>query len=294
MITLRHLTIFAAVAKYKKMNIAAKQLYVSQSTISQTIAELEKEYHVELFERFPKELRITPAGTVLLSHARTVIDSFDKMNMVMYEISSRHTLRIGATLTVGNSLICELLDALKEQNQAIDVLVHVDNTSIVEQKLLANELDIAIVEGIITSSEIHVEPILEDTLVVVASPSHPFTQASNITLSDLTMQDFILREKGSGTREIFTNFMREKHIPIRIKWECNSSNAIKQAVIHNYGLSVLSERLVKAELQSGTLKQIDCKDFSWKRYFSLCYNRHKNKTTEIKQFIQVCHQYKMR
>lgn len=292
MITLRHLKIFAAVAEYKKMSIAAKQLFISQPTISQTISDLEKAYNVKLFERFPKELRITPAGSVLLSHAFEVIRTFDGLNQAMMELDKKPVLRAGATLTVGNTILYDILDLLKALDSQLDVMVHIDNTAIMERKLLNNQLDIVISEGIITNSEILTEPILEDVLVLISSPLHPLAQKENLKLSDLTGQEFILREKGSGTREMFVNCMEEKHIPIRIKWECNSSNAIKQAVIHNHGLSVLSRRLVEKDLAHSSLCILHCQDFLWKRYFYLCYHRNKTITTEMKKFIQATYQFK--
>lgn len=284
MSTLKQLKTFIAVVEYKKMSEAAKRLYISQPTVSQMISDLETEYQTKLFERFPKELRITPAGLLLLDSAREIVASHEHLEQSMKHANSLRPLRIGATLTIGNTMMGTLAETLRQQCPDIDVTVFVDNTKIIEHRMIHNELDIALVEGIIVRQEILTEPVIEDSLCVICGMSHPFVGRESISIEDLRHQDFIMREKGSGTRAIFENIMLTHHIPFVTKWECSSRCAIVDAVRHNLGLSVLSRQCVLEYVEKGDVVICPVKDISMKRYFYLCRNQCYSITSQMKDF----------
>lgn len=290
MATLKQLKTFIAVAEYKKMSEAAKQLYISQPTVSQVISDLEAEYHTKFFERVSKELKITPAGLLLLENAREIVASHEHLEQSMKNIHSLRSLRIGATLTIGNTLMGSLIENLNQYHPDIDVTVFVENTKIIEQRMIHNELDIALVEGIIVRQEILTEPVLEDTLCVICGRKHPFAQKTSITINDLRHQNFIMREKGSGTRAIFENIMLTHHIPFATKWECSSRCSIVDAVRHNLGLGVLSERCVQEYVEKGDIIVCPIEGVSMKRYFYLCHNQCHPFTSQMQDFTDILHQ----
>lgn len=284
MATLKQLKTFIAVAEYKKMNEAAKRLYISQPTVSQIISDLEAEYHVQLFERSSRSLKITPAGLLLLDNAREIVAIHNHLEQAMENIHSHRPLRVGATLTVGNTLMASLVERLNRQFPDIDVTVSVDNTKIIEYQMIRDELDVALVEGIIVRQEILTEPVLEDTLCLICGRKHPFAAKSSVTIEDLRHQDFIMREKGSGTRAIFENIMLTHHIPFSTKWECSTRCAIIDAVRHNLGLAVLSERCVTEYVESGDIIVCPLKGVSMKRFFYLCRSQCRPMTSQMKDF----------
>lgn len=289
MATLRQLKIFAAVAEYKKMNVAASKLFIAQPTVSQTILDLEKEYNSALFERHNKELKITPAGMILLSRAKEIIAIHEDLDQTMKNLNAQRPLKIGATLTIGSTLMSKLVTLLNKEYPDIDVSVYVDNTRILEHRLIHNELDIALVEGIITREEIQTEPILRDKLEIICSPRHPLAQKSVIKIEDLANQNFIMRERGSGTRAIFENIMLTNHVSFVTKWECSSSSAILNAVRHNLGLGILSYRSIKEYVQKGEIKICPIESLNMNRYFYLCYNKNHPFTLQMKDFATMMH-----
>lgn len=287
MATLKQLKIFISVAEYKKMCEAAKKLYISQPTVSQVISDLEAEYQTLLFERFSKELKITPAGQLLLDHARELVAIYEQLEQAMKNINSLRPLRIGATLTIGNTLMGTLVENLMQKHPDIDISVFVDNTKIIEHRMIHNELDIALVEGIIVRQEIVTQPVLEDDLCLFCGKNHPFASKTSITIEDLWNQNFIMREKGSGTRAIFENIMLTHHIPFVTKWECSSRSSIVDAVRHNLGLGVLSWRCLKEFVEKGDVIACPVEGVSMKRYFYLCHNQSHAITSQMQDFTDI-------
>lgn len=284
MATIRQLEAFIATAEFKKMSEAAKHLYISQPTISQIIAELEKEYDTKLFERHTKELRITPAGMLLLKSAREIISIHKTLKQEMKTISSIHPLRVGATMTVGANIMGKIVSRMNELYPDIDITVNVTNTETIEQLLLENELDVALVEGVITHSKLMAKPVLLDKLCLICGKDHPFAGSTCLRAEDLRNQNFILREKGSGTRAIFESFMRMQDIPYQVKWESNSTPAIIDAISRNLGLGFLSERCVYSQAAAGLICCCPVQDFTLERFFYICYSRSTHLTTQVKEF----------
>lgn len=288
MATLRQLKTFIAVAEYKKMSEAAKHLYISQPTVSQIIAELEKEYNTQLFERIGKELRITAAGNLLLHSAQEIFAIHENLEQNMKNINSIRPFRIGATMTIGNNMIADLTQKLETRYPDIETFVYIDNTKNIEAMLAQNELDIALVEGNTVRQEILKTPIFEDDLCLICSSKHPFATRKNaISIEELKEEKFILREKGSGTRAIFESIMQTHRIPIRVKWEAGSSNAIVEAVRRNLGLGFISKRCVNERIDRGELVACPISELTIKRYFYLCYNSNHPVTSQMRDFLNL-------
>ncbi len=149
--TIRHLTIFVAVADQGSMSAAAAHLYLSQPTVSQAIRELEKHYNGLLFERLGKKLYLTERGNLLLPQARSLIRQFQQLEELMLNQGQSSTLKLGSTITIGTCLTPFLIPKLQKSSPDVRVHSYVSNTKDIEQKLLRSELDAGIVEGEILS-----------------------------------------------------------------------------------------------------------------------------------------------
>lgn len=290
--TIRHLKIFIEVVDSGKMSTAAAKLFISQPTVSQAIRELEEHYGVLLFERLCKKLYITEKGRRLLSYARNVVKQFDDMEEMMFQANYVEKIRIGATNTVGNCILSDVIKSFREINPPIEVYSYVNNTKDIEEKLLKSELDIGIVEGRVKSPDLISIPEVNDCLILACSTKHPFAKKKILKLEDLVNESFAMREQGSGTRELFERYMVENGMPIRIVFEGNSSSSIKKAVIENQCLAVISIRLVEEEVKSGQIHVIQNIDCDWDRYFSVVYHKNKAVTSEMKSLIEVVKNYK--
>lgn len=290
--TIRHLKIFLAVAETGKMNTAADQLYISQPTVSQAVRELEAHYNTKLFERLSKRLFITESGKELLSYARKVVRDFDQLERDMQASTHKEVLRLGASITVGTCLLPFLLHDLRKEKPEIQVKTMVTNTHAIEELLLKSDLDLAVVEGQITSPDLVVIPAVEDYLVMACSPSHPFASLDQIPVTALNGQDFAMREKGSGTRALFEYFLERHGIKINVRWEANCPATIRQAILYDECLSVMSVRLLTDEIKAGKIHPIRNSSGEWDRKFSLVYHKNKLLTTSMEYFHEILNKYR--
>jgi DNA-binding transcriptional LysR family regulator len=291
-VTIRHLRIFIEVVDSGKMSTAAARLFISQPTVSQAIRELEEHYGGLLFERLSKKLYITAKGQRLLSYARNVVKQFDDMEEMMIHDNYVKKIRIGATHTVGDCILGDVINAFREINPQTEIYSYVNNTKNIEEKLLKSELDIGIVEGKVKSPDLISIPEVNDFLVLICSKKHPFAKKKIVKLEDLKNESFAMREQGSGTRELFERYMLEKGMQIRIALEGNSSASIKKAVIENQFLAVISIRLVEDEIKNGKIHVIQNTDCDWDRFFSVVYHKNKFVTDDMKNLIEVVKGYK--
>ncbi len=273
--TIRELRIFIAVVETGKMGLAAKKLYIAQPTVSKVISEIEATYGVKLFERLAKRLYITPEGEQLLSYARHIVALFDEMERGLKNSSNQVLLKVGATITVGSCVLTNIINRLEEKHPNVQAQVYVDNTHVIEEMILTSRLDLALVEGAVTSKDLLVQPMIHDELVLICGMQHPFASKKAISMDELAGQAFVVREKGSGTRERFDEALHSRHIEIYPKWTCHSSDAILTAVAGGQGLAVISKLLVLEMVESKKIHTIDIDGANLDRSFDLVYHKDK-------------------
>ncbi|WP_077367120.1 LysR family transcriptional regulator [Anaerosalibacter sp. Marseille-P3206] len=289
---IRHLRIFITVVDTGSMTKAAEELFIAQPSVSQTIKEIEEYYNIKLFERLSKKLYITEKGKEFLSYARHIVTLFDEMEKSIRQTDKNSLLRIGASITVGTYVLGKLTRQFLDDYPNIDIESVIDNTTIIEEMVLKNELDFGIVEGPIHSKDIVSKAFMDDELILICGDKHPFREKPYITLKELSKANFILRESGSGTRELFENIMLSKGLDLTIKCVSNSSEAIKNAVISNLGVSVISKMAVDSELKSKKLFHIKIDNIELKRKFNIIYHKNKYISKEIEEFWDYCFNFK--
>ena len=287
--TLRHLQIFIKVFDLGSMTAAAKALFISQPTISQAIAELENYYGIKLFDRLAKRLFITEEGTRLLSYARHITELVNEMEQAMKNPDQQGIIKIGSSLTIANYLLPNLVENFSEEFPLIQVQAITKNTKEIESLIMKNAIDFAIVEGIIHSPDIIVNTFMDDQLILVCGQNHFLYNAKTVSPSSLKDLAFIVREPGSGTRELFENMMAAQALTWHPAWECNGSDILKNAAIKGLGIGVISQRLVENELKDGTLTRLTVTGINLKRKFSVIYHKNKYLSDLMKAFIKLCY-----
>ncbi|AHM57589.1 RuBisCO transcriptional regulator (plasmid) [Peptoclostridium acidaminophilum DSM 3953] len=284
----RHLRIFACVCSEGSMSGAAKKLFMAQPSVSQAIMELERHYGVVLFERLGRRLYITAAGKKLLDYAHHIINLQEEVEREMRDISSKGAIRVGASMTVGSCILLDLLKRFKEAGPGSSVESVVDNTSVIEEMLLLDQVDIGVVEGAVHSADLTVKPFMDDELVLICPSCHPWAAKGAVGPGELEKVEFIVREQGSGTRELFESVMAAEGIKWRRTGVYNNAETIKNAVASGLGVSVVSKMAVERELESGMLVSVKIRDISFKRKFSIVYHKNKFISEAMKLFMQEC------
>jgi len=280
--TIRHLKIFIAVAECGSMNTAAKNLFLSQPTISQAIRELEEYYDTRLFDRLSKRLHITPAGQELLNSAYPVVGQFEQIDRSMRKSNLKDLIRIGSTITVGSCLISNILNDFNSLMPDTETYTFIGNTHTIEEKILKSELDIALVEGEIHRTDLITVPSIRDFLVLGCAEDHPLARREEICVTELENQKFVMREPGSGTRALFDQFIARHKLNIRISWEATCPDAFRNAILYNHCLAVVSVRLLERDIRNRTIRIFNPQTTELERSFSLVYHRDKVFTPSMK------------
>ncbi|MEG1678020.1 MAG: LysR family transcriptional regulator [Clostridia bacterium] len=288
--TIRHLKIFITVADTGKMNAAAEALYISQPSVSQAIREMEEAYGVKLFDRLSQKLYMTDGAKQLLPYARHVVESFEAMDLMMKNAGEHPKLRVGASVSVGTCLMGAIVEAVKQQKPAFHLEVVVNNTSVIEQMLLNSQLDIAVVEGVVSSADLIQQALCKDELVVVVGKGHAFFQKESINLPQLEGQALIARESGSLNRNQYERLLAEEHISLRKIWSCTNTEAIKNAVLAGNGLTILSSMLVQQEVKAGTLAIVPVNGVRVEREIRLIYHRNKYLSKQLLALMEISRQ----
>lgn len=279
--TLRSLEVFLTVVECGSMRAAAEQLYISQPSVSGVVADLEEEFGVRLFERLGKRLYITPEGEQLAGYAQRMLSLNGEICRQMRTSSSQMPLRIGASMTVGSCVMPQLVQKL----EGAPPYVFVGNTGVVEQKLLRNELDVALVEGRIKSEDLLVTPVIQDRLAMVCTAEHAFAARPSVRLADLARERLILREPESGSRQVLDLEFQRAGVPMLIGWECTNSQAILNAVRLGLGVALLSPRLLR---DGDGLVAVPIEDDPAQRWFSLVLHKDKYVRPTLQAFLDLC------
>jgi DNA-binding transcriptional LysR family regulator len=290
--TIRHLKIFLYVIDEGGITNAAQKLYISQPSVSQAVQETEKYYGIRLFDRISKRLYLTESGRYLEGYARHIVSLFNEMEQNILSIEDKGPIRIGASLTVGSTILPELLHAFQDDFGQASVEITIKNTKDIEEALMKNAIDISVVEGAIHTPDLVCKSFMQDEVVLVCGKGHPLYDKPQIDRQELKNEEFILREEGSGTRELFESVMTANDIEWRRKWECADSGGIISAAINSFGIGVISKLLVQPPVREGSLRILQVKDTRFVRNFSIVYHKNKYLSKPLRAFIAICERYK--
>ncbi|MCI9272720.1 MAG: LysR family transcriptional regulator [Clostridiales bacterium] len=286
--TLRHLTIFIKVCECGSITKAAEKLFLAQPAVSLAISELEKYYGIHLFDRISRKLYITQAGKQFLDYALHITGLYKEMETEMKNWDSIGSLHIGSSITIGTHFLPKYVEVFSHIYPEIKVHITVNNSKNIENMVLNNEVDFALIEGVLHTDRLIAESFLEDELVLVCGMVHPLSAQTKISLDELTQQTFLLREPESGTRELFDSTLLTYGVSIEPSWESVSTGAIIQALIKGFGLSALPYYLVKDLLDSKLLHRLYLQNIDFKRKFHIIYHKNKYLTKSALAFLEIC------
>lgn len=267
------LRVFVSAAKNLNFSRCADEMHISQPAVSKHISEIESRYGVSLFSRGTSGVALTKAGKILLRHAESLLQSFRDMDYEMSMLGNvrKGNLKIGASTTIAQYLLPSVLARFLESFDGVEISMASGNSENVEQWLLNGDIDMGFVENTSRKPSLHYEHLLSDELVLVCGTSGRFGKTESLTAGQLTGLPVVLRETGSGTREIIARRLASRGVRIQdmnVVIELSSTEAIKAFVKNSDTLAIVSVIAVAKEISEGSLKIIDIDDLSMEREFA--------------------------
>lgn len=288
-LSFRQLEIFEKIAATGSVTRAGEELLLTQSAVSMALSQLEQQSATPLFERAGRSLLLNESGRLLLKEAREILQAVKRVEQQLQGDSGQELvgeLLVGGSTTIGNYLLPGLLGTFARRYPKTRVELQVGNTQQVVGWLEAGDLDIAFVEGPCHSRKLVSVHWRDDELVVITGPEHAWFKERVATPEMLASAPWIMREKGSGTREIFEDAMEKSGISYDISLEFGHTEAIKNGVASGLGVSCLSRIAVQRELEYGLLAEV-ASPLMLRRSLALLRRRESHCTALLKAFLEV-------
>lgn len=256
--TLRQLDTFLEVARELSISHAAEKMHVTQPAVSMQMRQLEDAVGMPLYEQIGRKIRLTDAGQDFQQYAIGAIAQLKQLEDAMAE---RRGLKKGrvelAIVSTAKYFVPMLLVLFRKKFPAIEVVLHIHNRESIVNLLMRNEIDLVIMGRTPDTIECTATAFATNPMGVISAPGHPLSRRRHALLSILNNQEFVVRESGSGTRQLMERLFAEHGINPHIVMEMPSNETIKQAVMAGMGLSFLSLRTIRHELASGHLVLLD-------------------------------------
>ena len=259
--TLDQLRIFVAVAERQHVTQAAEALNLAQSAASHAIASLEDRHRTKLFNRIGRHIELTDAGQAFLKEARAVLATVEAAELTLIEFSNlkRGVLSVQASQTIANYWLPRHLAAFRSAYPQIEIRANIGNTAQVATAVENRATELGLVEAAIRSEQLTSTAVARDQIIVVTAPGHQLLKRKPITPTDLLEVEWVLRERGSGTRSVFEDALEEcglKARTLHIALELPSNEAVRSAAEAGLGAAVISASIAAPSLEAGLLEQI--------------------------------------
>jgi DNA-binding transcriptional LysR family regulator len=283
------LKVFHTVAEKLSFTKAASELFISQPAVTKHIHELEQQLATALFKRNGNNISLTPAGDILHRYSQKIFDTYMALEAELAQLGdvSGGRLRIGASTTIAQNILPRILALFKKTYPAISFTFVQGNTDSITLQLIAEKLDIALVEGNSHFPQVAYEPFLKDEIVLVARANSKLAEIEPCQLTDIPL---VLREHGSGTLEVVFKALTQAKVNTKdliVETHFQSSGSIKQYLLHAEVAAFLSIQSVLKELKYNELSIIDIKDLDIFRTFQFI-QLHGNNSKLVELFKRFC------
>lgn len=282
--TLEQLRIFVEVAARQHLTKAAAALSLTPSAVSSAIKVLEERYGTPLFNRVGRGIELSEAGDIFLIEARRTLASARAAELTLAELGGlkRGTLTIHASQTIASYWLPEFLVRFRQAHGAIVLNVTIDNTDNVAAAVVQGDADLGFVEGAIEAPALSVEAVDTDQIVAVVAPGHPWASGKRFSGRDLLDSQWIMREKGSGTRAALERALREMNVDVdalHVALTLPSNEAVRTAVLGSMFATAMSELVVASHLRAGLLAKANI-DLPGRSFYMLRHSeRYKTKAS---------------
>lgn len=267
--------VFRSVAHHLNFSRAAEQLLLTQPAVTQQIKTLEDELGVPLFDRRGGRIALTPGGNALLPFADQMKVLSEEAIAAVADASGQQAgeLALGASQTIGQYLLPNLIANFLIHQPKIRVTARSGNSDAMLQALMTREIHLALVEGPDRRQDVHVEPFMEDHMVLVVPAAHEWADRE-LEVAELREGWLLMREFGSGSRRVVEGALTAAGLKMKdlhISMELDSTEGLLSAVEANLGVTFVSRWAVRNQLALGTLRLARVRGLTLRRKFSMAY-----------------------
>lgn len=268
------LKVFRSVAKNLSFTKASQELFVSQPAITKHIQELEAAYQTRLFDRQGSRISLTESGNLLLEHCERILEDYKRLEYEMHLLHNEYTggLKLGASTTIAQYVLPPLLASFIGKFPQVSLsLLNGNSSREIEAALQEHRIDLGFVEGVFRLPNIRYTTFLEDELVAVVRTGSKLAVGEEITPDELFHLPLVLRERGSGTLDVFERALQQHNIKLsslQVLMYLGSTESIKLFLEHTDCLGIVSVRSITRELYSGQLRVVEIKGMPMLRDFS--------------------------
>jgi len=288
-IGLRQLNVFMMVAQEKTVTAAADKLFLSKPAVSMALSELENQLGEKLFDRQNNRLVINefgkslqPLADELLVRSAQISTLFSQPNQLLGH------LKIGASDTIGTQIMPYLLRDFRKKTKHSQQSLLISNTDDICQKIAKFELDVALVEGKINHTDLVSNAWFCDEMCLICSTSNLLSQISNITFEDLSEQNWILRENGSGTRAYFNQYLEPHLSQWQLSLELNNTEVIINCVSAGLGIACISQLAASHAAKRSNIVMLTL-PVNYQRQYWLVHHKDKHLLSLMHNFIEFCY-----
>jgi DNA-binding transcriptional LysR family regulator len=283
-----HLLAFFEVARAGSVSAGAERLRVSQPAVTREIRELEERLGLILFDRLPRGIALTEAGTLLFGYAERIFALSDTAQAELKELAglSAGQLSIGASATVGAYLVPDMIARFNVSHPKVGIDLAVTNTEHVEQSLRDHTVSLGFVEGPYDDSILHTHPIGADEIVAVAAAAHP-RAGQRLRARDLAERVVILREPGSGTRAVVEEAYARIGLHIEPLMSISDTVAIKRMLLAQHAIAYVSSLSIRDEVRRGELSILDVRDLRIERPLNMVWLKGRTLSPSTQAFVDL-------
>ena len=290
---LNQLRTFYFAVKFGNFSAAADALFITQPAVSKQVQQLQAAYEVKLLNRFGKKMVLTDAGEALYDFADKIfqIETQAEENLRDFQQRKSGRLRIHASESFGAYYLPFILNLFRKEYSSIQISVNIFPSQLVIGNTARLENDLGFISYPTAHPKLVIQEVLEDRLVLIVPPSHPFSRKRVLAPWKLKEQSIIMHEKGSASRNIVDEFIRRNHLFVSVNLELSNNEAIKRAVEQGLGLSLISENVVREEIERKKLRAVPLTDPTLKRKFYLIYHKDKYLSQPFQMFLQMVNRW---
>ena len=289
--TLRQLAVFVAIAQEGTVTRASEAVRLTQSAASMALSDLESGIESPLFDRQGKRLHLNDLGRYLLPQALEILGRAEAFEQAARGELQAVDIRLGSTLTISDYIMPDLIAGFILKKPDAQLNLQVGNTRQIIEAVSQFQLDLGLIEGSCNVPHLQAVPWRTDELAVFTSPSHPLAQKQQqapLTLEDFKNTEWIVREEGSGTREVFDNIVLNDFPDAKLRLTLGHNEAILKVVAGGIGVGCVSRLAVEPMITTGQLVILNTPFWMLVRPFFLIVHRQKYQGPGMKSFMEYC------